>query len=237
VATVFAALAILGFAWALVEHGKPDTKRVPRVVGLTRADATARLRERGFGAVANAETSYEPAGRVLRQAPAPDVALEKKANVNLIVSAGPPSVLVPDLVNVKSSAASRLLATARLKGQPRVVASDKPQNIVVEQTPASGQKVSPGTVVFYNVSRGPQLVAVPSVRGLARAKAEQELRAAGFLPDAREVSSPEKVGAVIAQSPSPGTRVKPGSKVRINVSTGQPASTAPTPTTTVPTTP
>jgi beta-lactam-binding protein with PASTA domain len=240
VATLFAVLAILGFAWALAEHGKTDTKRVPRVVGMTRASASARLREHGFGVVVNREASPEPAGRVLRQAPAPNVALEKDADVNLLVSAGPPSAVVPNLITVKSSAAARLLSTAKLKGQPRVVPSEKPKNTVVDQNPGPGSKVSPGTIVFYSVSKGPQLVVVPSVRGLAVGKASQTLRAAGLVPVPRQVSSPEKVGTVVAQSPVAGTKARPGSNVRINVATGAstPAVTvtAPTVTTTAPAT-
>src|SRR5205085_8628743 len=227
-------LAILALAWALVENGKTDTKRVPRVVGMTRADASARLRDRGFGVVVNREASAEPAGRVLRQAPAANVALQKNADVNLIVSAGPPSAVVPNLVTVKSSAAARLLATAKLKGQPRVVPSEKPKNTVVDQTPGAGSKVSPGTIVFYSVSKGPQLVAVPSVRGLTVGKASQTLRAAGLVPVPRQVSSPEKVGTVVAQSPLPGAKARPGSRVRINVATGAstPAVTVTSPTVT-----
>jgi serine/threonine-protein kinase len=63
-------------------------------------------------------------------------------------------------------------------------------------------------------------VSVPRVVGLNQIVAQRRLQAAGLTSNVVYVSSRQPAGRVVAQRPLPGTKVKRGSRVRLNVSTG-----------------
>jgi serine/threonine-protein kinase len=213
VALLFAALAIGLLFWGL---SRTDTTRVPTVVGLPVANAAAQLRDRGFEPVVIRVPSKNANGTVLRQVPGPGAQLEKHARVG-IVAANAATVKLPKLVGLKADAANRLLTSLKLTPQPTVVASDKPKGTVLSQDPAEGTKLAAGDAVSYTVAKGPNLVAVPALRGLAQAKALAQLQALGLTAVTHQVNSPEPPNTVVAQSPAPGTKLKPGAKVNVNV--------------------
>jgi serine/threonine-protein kinase len=61
---------------------------------------------------------------------------------------------------------------------------------------------------------------VPRVIGLSQTAAQRRLRAAGFRVRTAYVSSSKPSGTVVAQRPAPGTSLRRGTPVRINVSVG-----------------
>jgi serine/threonine-protein kinase len=63
-------------------------------------------------------------------------------------------------------------------------------------------------------------VRVPRVVGLAQTPALRRLNVLGLHPTVVYVRSSRPANRVISQSPAPGTTLKPGSRVRVNVSTG-----------------
>jgi beta-lactam-binding protein with PASTA domain len=232
VAALFAALAIAALVWALSERG-PKTAHVPRVVGEPRATAIARIHDAGFRVKVKLETHSTASGRVLDQAPQADAVLEKGSKVYVAVSRGPAVIAVPKLIGLRSDGASRLLTSLKLVPQPKTVPSNKPKDVVVAQSPPTSEKVSKGTIVFFDVSRGPQLVAVPALRGLTQQKANAKLQAAGLKGTYQTVPSAEPAGTVVAQEPVRGAKVKPGTAVRVNVSAGNTGGTTTVTTTTV----
>jgi serine/threonine-protein kinase len=235
VAALFAALAIAALVWALSERG-PKTAHVPRVVGEPRATAIARMRAAGFDPKVKLETHETASGRVLDQAPQPNAVLSKGSTVYVAVSRGPAVIAVPKLVGLRSDGASRLLTSLKLVPQPKTVASNRPKDVVIAQSPPASEKVSKGTIVFFNVSRGPTLVAVPALRGLTQAKAATTLTAAGLKGTFQTVPAADPAGTVVAQQPPRGAKVKPGTTVRVNVSSGAAGGTTTVTTTTVTTT-
>ena len=62
---------------------------------------------------------------------------------------------------------------------------------------------------------------VPDVLGAREADAVVTLRAAGLVPDTRDIFSDKPPGTVTAQDPKGGTSVVKGTTVRINISKGQ----------------
>jgi serine/threonine-protein kinase len=96
-----------------------------------------------------------------------------------------------------------------------------PVGIVFRQSPEASERVPKGNAVQVFVSTGKPRVAVPDVLGAREAAAEVTLRAAGLVPDTREIFSDKPVGTVIAQDPKGGTSIVRGSTVRINISKGQ----------------
>ena len=96
-----------------------------------------------------------------------------------------------------------------------------PLGIVFDQNPDAGERVPKGNAVRVIVSSGKPRVAVPDVLGAREAAAEVTLRAAGLVPDTRDIFSDKPTGTVTAQDPKGGTSVVKGSTVRINISKGQ----------------
>jgi beta-lactam-binding protein with PASTA domain len=129
---------------------------------------------------------------------------------------------------MKVDAAKQTLTTAKLTPQVQQVDSNQPAGLVLSQDPAAGAKVAGGTQVRLAVSKGPEMVTVPSLRGLSLENATQKLADAGLTARVISVSSSEPQGTVIAQDPAGGQKVKTGSAVRINVSQGQATTTAAT---------
>jgi serine/threonine-protein kinase len=78
--------------------------------------------------------------------------------------------------------------------------------------PAAGASLAVGSKVTLNVSKGPDLVAVPDVSGLAEQDAAARFVAAG-LTEGNRYGPPNK--KVFATNPTAGTKVKRGSAIDI----------------------
>ena len=154
---------------------------------------------------------------MLRQFPGPGAQLKAHAKVG-IVAANAATVKLPQLVGLKIESATRLLTTLKVTPQTTVVPSEKPKGTVLSQEPSEGAKLAPGEPVQLTIAKGPNLVAVPALRGLAQAKAVAQLQALGLTAVTHEVNSAETPNTVVAQSPAAGTKLKPGTKVNVNVS-------------------
>jgi serine/threonine-protein kinase len=102
----------------------------------------------------------------------------------------------------------------------RVSNSDVEEGVVFAQSPTEGTRVEEETVVLIDVSSGKPEVEIPSVVGQSRDSAVAELTQAGLDAQVVEVNSDKEEGTVTAQSPSAGTVVVEGTRVRINISTG-----------------
>jgi serine/threonine-protein kinase len=136
-------------------------------------------------------------------------------------------VAVPDLVGMTEAGAANALEQAGLKvGRVVSVQTDEgPAGTVVAQDPAAGEEVAEGELVALTLSSGaspspPATSDVPDVVGSTQAEAEQALNAAGFAVVVVNESSLTPAGEVVSQSPTGGVIAKPGSTVRITVSTG-----------------
>ena len=109
--------------------------------------------------------------------------------------------------------------------------SSRQAGVVIAQSPGGGTQVGTKDVVALTVSKGQNAVEVPNTVSLSEADAVSQLTSAGLKADVVQVPSNQAVGTVVAQSPSPGTSVDPGSTVRLNVSKGKTQTTTVTTTT------
>ena len=91
---------------------------------------------------------------------------------------------------------------------------------VFRQDPVGGVRLDKGTKVDVYVSTGPPQVEVPDVIGDSRDEANSTLSSLGLKVKIRDVFSKEEANRVIAQHPTPGTKVDRGSTVQVNVSKG-----------------
>jgi serine/threonine-protein kinase len=94
------------------------------------------------------------------------------------------------------------------------------KGVVIDQSPAAGEKVAPHSNVRINVSKGKETVTVPSVIGKNRDDAISTLVNAGLDPRAFPVASSKAVDTVTGQDPPAGKVIEKGSRVRINYSSG-----------------
>jgi len=92
---------------------------------------------------------------------------------------------------------------------------------VIDQEPDADNRIDRGNVVAIVVSYGRERVRVPNVRGQAATDAVAALTELGLQANPVSVNSEQEENTVTAQDPKPGTKVRKGSTVRINVSKGE----------------
>ena len=235
-------LVLGGLAAYLLLTREEQKTVVPRVVGLTESQARARLAEAELKDDVDRRPSNRKAGVVFAQSPGAGVQLNEGQTVEILVSSALIRVAVPNLIGLKEAEAKQRLETAKFKVKVERVFAAAPKGEVVDQQPRSGERAAPASVVTLKVSKGLNTKPVPDVIGLQEDQAIAKLRASGFDPRVFDVPAADPAGTVVAQTPPPGERAPPDSRVRINVSTGEatgetterPGTTTPTPTTTDP---
>jgi beta-lactam-binding protein with PASTA domain len=210
------------------DAAEPTSVTVPDVVGDDVGDAMRELATNGLTGQVVRIASNRPREEVIRQRPRAGAAIERGGRVALVVSEGPPTARVPDVVGLPLADAFRRIEAAQLRPQARRVFSSRPRGRVVRQRPAAGTELEREQVVSLTVSRGRERVAAPALVGLREAQAGTRLRSAGLKANAVRVASSEPAGTVVAQNPTAGERVPRGSAVRINVSRGPSATTTTT---------
>jgi serine/threonine-protein kinase len=220
---------------------------VPDVVGLRLPEAQQKVEGRGFKVEVKRVASTKPKGIVLDQDPAAGVTALRGTTVTLSVSSGAKPVVVPRVVGQTQGDAVQALTALGLKPVLQNVPSDKPAGTVVGQKPPAGKEVDKGAEVTVNVSTGggpatttttttatttstttttqgttttAAPVRVPRVVALAQTPALRRLNVLGLLPTVVYVRSSQPANRVVSQSPAPGTSLRPGARVRVNVSTG-----------------
>jgi serine/threonine-protein kinase len=122
-----------------------------------------------------------------------------------------------------SATASQILQNQGFEVQiDPAVNADVPRDQVFAQDPRPGQTADEGSTVHLRVSSGPGQAAVPSVVGLSRADAEQQLKDAGFKSKVeQQFSDTVKKGSVISATPTVGTLIERGTTVTLTVSKGK----------------
>ncbi len=207
-----------GAAVALVVSKGPERYAVPPVVGMTLAEATARITSVNLkvGKVSKAYDEKVPEGQVVTAKPGPGASLKKSTAVALTVSRGRQPINVPDLTGTNATRAARQLSELGLK-----VDATQQQNsdtvakgAVISQSPRDGTAFKGDTVTLV-VSKGPVLVAVPNVVGQQLQQATAALEAAGFKVKVEKAFG-GFFGTVRFQDPTGGEAPK-GSTVTVTI--------------------
>jgi eukaryotic-like serine/threonine-protein kinase len=161
----------------------PRQVEVPDVVGESAEDATAALVDAGLSPVSTEEYDEEvPAGVVVSSDPSPGAVLDETAEVTLVVSRGPRPIEVADVRGRPLEEAAAVLREAGLEVEvvDRRFDEEVAAGVVLTQDPGPGEILRRGDTVSVAVSRGPEPVAVPNVRGMRAGDAVAELEALGF---------------------------------------------------------
>jgi beta-lactam-binding protein with PASTA domain len=133
-------------------------------------------------------------------------------------------VAVKDVQGMTLEQAKTALEKQSLGVRVRRSSSDRPEGEVLSQAPAAGDEVAPKTVVALVVSGGtgtgeqPRAqVEVPSLVGRSASSAVSAVRELGLEARVRLVSSSERAGTVVDQSPDGGAVLAEGETVELEV--------------------
>ena len=132
-------------------------------------------------------------------------------------------ISVPDLDKMTFEEARAALSEKGLEirkgGEEASDDYDKGQ--ILNQEPAAGEKVDPGTTIVVTICSGEGDTEIPSVTGKTEAEAKSELEAAGFEVSTKESYSDDvEKGYVMSQTPVGGEKGKEGDTVIITISRG-----------------
>lgn len=221
---VMAALLAGGAGWFFgMGPGSPGT--IPQLANKTVAEAQQLLRTAGFQSTT--EDIFDDnvsAGLVVRSEPEAGKVIRKFQTVSLAVSKGPELFPLPQLTGKTLDEAKAALngAGMALGRITETFDESTAAGTVLAQAPRSGNPVKHGTPVEMTVSKGPQPIPVPDVRGEEEEDAVEALEEAGL----KAVIAPEAVndrkvpkGAVVAQNPASGNLTK-GGTVTLTISKG-----------------
>ena len=209
----------------IVSTGMPKVT-VPNVVGSDRATAEKALSDNGLtSSVSEQYSDTVAAGIVISQTIAAGSSVNKGSRVEIVVSRGPENAGVPNVVGSDRSSAISALEAAGFKvseGTPQY-SDTVAEGIVISQDVAGGSQVKKGTTVTIIVSRGQEMVTVPSVVGMTYAQAESQLSQQGLKATrgSEEYSADVPAGSVISQSIAAGSNTAKNSTVTLVISKGQ----------------
>ncbi|MHB9004411.1 MAG: Stk1 family PASTA domain-containing Ser/Thr kinase [Coriobacteriia bacterium] len=221
----------LAAAWQFDLFESTPMVIVPEITGSTLAEAQEALTAVGLK-VGEVERvfSEEASGTVLTQSPEPGTEVALDSIVDISVSQGQEMFQIPDLVGMSEAEAIAKVRSAgfELATITREFNKEIEEGQVFQQDPPAGGSAIAGSEITLVVSKGTQLVKVPSVANKKLGDARTELEQAGFVVKVVEKSSDEvATGVVISQSPEPGVSIEAGSQVTITASTGPDLVTVP----------
>jgi beta-lactam-binding protein with PASTA domain len=135
----------------LVVSKGPKPVVIANVVGKRAAISRATLEDAGLVVTSSSKFSEKVAdGRVISVSPSAGTRVDSGSNVALVVSKGPPPVVVPNLVDLPRRKAIAALAAVGLKAKVEAGAFT-PLNRVISQSPAAGQETPKGSTVTIRI--------------------------------------------------------------------------------------
>ncbi|MFD3802758.1 Stk1 family PASTA domain-containing Ser/Thr kinase [Streptomyces sp. NPDC058611] len=133
---------------------------------------------------------------------------------------------VPNVLGKSEQQAKAQLSAAGLgvKRVDRKFSDVFDRGTVMNSDPAGGRRIRGNGAVTLTVSRGPEVVSVPNLKGRTLEQAKAELTRAGLAPGvvAQAFSQDVAQGSVIASDPAGGERRAPDTAVALVVSKGRP---------------
>jgi beta-lactam-binding protein with PASTA domain len=206
--------------WLAIPVPPPPVAWVPSLIGVAQTEALGLVGNAKLtpGAISQRESSQTP-GTVVDQRPAAGTQVQPGTAVDFTLAIPVRKSIVPDLIGQRQTGAEALLSRNTLRiGGVVSRASNEPAGVIVDQRPAAGRQIDPGSTVDVWVAapQAPVTVSVPDLRGSSQNEAATsiqnlKLRIGQF--GERESSEPR--GTVVAQDPLPGTVVEAGSLVSV----------------------
>jgi eukaryotic-like serine/threonine-protein kinase len=207
---------------AVAGQGPVTETRVPDVVGMAADAADELLSARKLRMVVQERKPDEKIAKdaIIAQTPLAQSRVSSGFEVSVVVSSGPSKKKVPALTGQTFEDAKLALEQAGLVLGPVSDAEGGEPGTVTASVPIAGTEVEPSSPVAVSVAR-PKLD-VPRVVGLNIAKAREAIEKAQLkVGSISEMYDRRKKGLlVLSQDPDPGTKVAPGSEVRLVINQG-----------------
>lgn len=221
---------------------------VPVVVGLTLGEAQRAIEDAGLivGEIERRPDADFAEDVVIASSPVAGVEIGPSIPVDLIVSSGPETITLPEVVDMTERDATALLTDLGLRVTVNEeFAADVTEGNVIRTEPVAGEEVQSGDTILLVVSLGLPPVEVPDLTNLTETEANLVLTEAGLVIRVSNTTSPVadqgQDGLVVDQIPEPGTTADLGDPVTVTLGEYTPPPTTttipPTTTTVPPTTP
>src|SRR5512132_1464149 len=222
VVTLLVIAALVAAGLLLARSATGDTIAAPQLVGLTQDEAASRAAKAGLVVHVEQRDVDDPAGRVISQAPSAGAFLDNGGTVRLVVSRGPPPVVIPDVAGQPEAQATLTLAGAGFAVDPRHDFDENvPAGIAIRTDPAGNEKHAPESTIALVVSDGPRPVAVPDTSGKSYDAAVAALQAKRFSAmRVDDFSETVPAGNVVGTDPPAGQLAPRDSQVTVHVSKG-----------------
>ncbi len=204
-------------------HGREI--KVPKLVGMTRAQAEATAQDAGllFSVESSFYSSDVPEGRIVSQLPSPGATVRSGYRVRVALSLGPQRASVPNVLGQSGRAAEINVERRGLEVQTIAVAHlpGLPAGQVVAQSPAPEARTMSSPKVSLLITAPPesQTYVMPDFTGQKLADATKAVEAAG-LRVSRVVTAaaqPAAGATIVRQSPGAGQKVTPETPVMFEV--------------------
>ena len=219
------ALGLAGLGYLYLIPARPEVT-VPDFVGYEFSEAEKLAAENGLKLnVVKREASdrVQPNG-ILSQVPKAGMVVRRGREIDVVLSTGIETVVVPDLTGKTLIEAEILLDKAGLKRGDVYAESNKnvPKDRIVRQKPAPNTKIQKGAAVDIYRSLGPEYVEVPNFIGSSLPKVQSELASLGLVFNSSVVyqTSPYPKGNILDQRPLPGEVVPLNTEMSFVVSSG-----------------
>ena len=201
---------------------KPVQVQVPNLVGRSLGTAQKALESGGLEVKLVKEENVAPVDEVIAQSPGAGGQVDEGSTVQLTYSTGPATGTVPVVRGLAKAKA--ILKVQKAGFEPDVIQEVSPvipKGVATETFPAAGVSRALGSEITLKISSGPRLETIPSVTGLDRAEAENQLSDAGFSVSIAKVDSEEPEDTVLTQDPLGQTEVSPDEPVSLTISNGR----------------
>ncbi|MGY1886973.1 Stk1 family PASTA domain-containing Ser/Thr kinase [Blastococcus sp. SYSU DS0753] len=211
---------------------------VPAFAGLDQATAEQRITEAGLavGDVTTEASATVPEGQVVSSTPPSGARVDAETPVDLVVSAGPDTILVPNVVGLTEDQARANLEQAGFTNisSRQVDSIEYDEGRVAAVSPAESSQANPDAVITLSVSTG--TIELPDVVNRTETQARALLQEAGFSTGQIEIQNVERddvpQGTVVETDPSAGQDVGSGDTITLRVAVPTPPEQPATPTTT-----
>jgi len=203
-----------------VAPAAPKPLELPDITAKPTTGAETTLRDAGLVVtVVKEQSTAVPAGHVIETVPSARSLVAKSSTVRMIVSTGPASVKMPNLLGDTESAAAHRLTRAGLVVVVTEQVENAPAGNVVKQDPSAGKAVVAGSTARLMVALAPSMVTLPSLVGETEEAAVTTASQLGLVIAFanKTVSQSSRAGFVVDQSPLASIRVAKGSQITLTI--------------------
>lgn len=204
----------------------PEEINMPDLINHSKEEAEKILSSLGMNAAFHVENAYSTTiekGKICVQSPLVNKKLQSGSSITVYISEG--AGVMPNVIGVTVENANTQLESFGMRVVvDEVYSSQVEAGLIVSQSVAEGSPIGMETEVILEVSKGVEMMLVPSVVGLTQEEAFKLLQDAGYkkkkITIIEEYNNDVVAGTVISQSIEAEIEVEKGSGITIYVSLG-----------------